>query len=705
MPVKRASEKAESANVFGPTAGLAAAKLGNPNTPKIGIGLFTVVLLLLVAAAIVRSAIATRLDGFSIDEAYHIAAGVYYVRLGDFRINPEHPPLVKLWVGSLIAPTNLRATALRSFSDKQDERTFAEQDVYLHNDPDIVQKRARMAMFVLNGLLLVALGFATRRAFGPSVALGTIAFLAIDPTVAAHLPVVMTDLPVSLLCASAVLLTIPAFRTWKWSDLAACSAALGLGLATKHSAPVFLIFVFLTGCIRAFLAPPPGAKTSRRLSRFALVVAVLLGALAVLWATYRFRYAESPVSSEVFNRPLADKISDVRSPVRRAMLDEMRLTHIVPRAYIWGLADTVRAGLEGRVIPINAFGHAYVDRGPKYYFPAMVALKLPIGLSILILIGLFAFAARCVPPDAFSTVLGAVALFIVVLISGSTYAGIRHALPVVTLLAVIGGVGVQFAFSSNSALWTVAAGSALAIAAASALPVMRPWEYFNELIGGPGRAYLYFSDEGVDLGQRVKELAAYYHQTVEPSGEVPLIFYGPISEVEERMRGIDWLGRVPERDQSRLESATFSGTVIVDGRFLGKFPFWDNAALRSATPVTRFGNLLVFRGTCACAPILAGSLYQESLSKIFAEKPDLAAAQRMLEESVALDPSAFFAHIELANVYLTQGQHARALRAYSDALKYAPSDPQFRQPIQAQIQRVSSDTAGHIDPLRDPFLE
>jgi len=705
MPTERASQKARPANVSGQTADLAVANTRNRNTPRIRIGLFTGVLFLLVAAAIVRSAIATRLDGFTIDEAYHIAAGVSYVRLGDFRLNPEHPPLVKLWVGSFITATGFRASGLRPFSDKQDERTFAEEDVYLHNDPDAVQKRARIAMFALNGLLLVALGFAARRAFGPGVAIGGIAFLAIDPTVAAHLPVVMTDLPVSLLCASTVLLTISAFRTWKWTDLAACSAALGLALATKHSAPVFLIFVLLTGCVRALFGSPLGVQTSRRLSRFAMVMAVVLGALAVLWATYRFRYAETPASSEVFNRLLADKISDVRSPVYRAVLQGMRLAHIVPRAYIWGLADTVRAGLEGRIIPINAFGHAYIDRGPKYYFPAMVALKLPIGLSILILIGLFALATRRSPPDAFTTVLPAVALFMLVLISGSSYAGIRHALPVVVLLAIVGGVGMQFAFSSNSASWKAALGAALAIAAASALPVMRPWEYFNEIMGGPGRAYLYFSDEGVDLGQRVKELAAYYHRTVEPSGEVPFIFYGPISEVEERARGIDWLGRVPDRDQSRLESASFSGTVIVDGRFLGKFPFWDNAALRSATPAARFGNLLVFRGACACGPILAGSLYQESLSKIFTEKPDWTAAQRLLEESVALDPSAFFVHIELGNVYLKQGQRDRALQSYSDALKYAPGDPHFRQPIQSQIQRVSSRSTARIDPLRDPFLE
>jgi hypothetical protein len=52
----------------------------------------------------------------------------------------------------------------------------------------------------------------------------------------------------------------------------------------------------------------------------------------------------------------------------------------------------------------------------------------------------------------------------------------------------------QFAFSSKSVAWKVAGGAFLAIAALSALPVMRPWEYFNEIIGRASRAYLYFSD-------------------------------------------------------------------------------------------------------------------------------------------------------------------------------------------------------------------
>jgi hypothetical protein len=164
--------------------------------------------------AIVRSAVATRLDGFTIDEAYHIAAGVSYVRYADFRINPEHPPMVKLWVGSVISATAFHLSDIRPFADKADERNFAEEDVYLKNDFNSVQHRARIAMWTLNGLLLVFFALAVRRAFGPGVALGTLLFLAIDPTVAAHLPVVMTDLPVSLLCATAVVLAIPAFQCW-----------------------------------------------------------------------------------------------------------------------------------------------------------------------------------------------------------------------------------------------------------------------------------------------------------------------------------------------------------------------------------------------------------------------------------------------------------------------------------------------------------
>src|ERR1700751_992133 len=90
---------------------------------------FALIALLIICGTIFRSAVATRWDGFTLDEAYHIAAGVSYVREMDFGINPEHPPLVKLWVGSFISATGFHLSNLRPFADKSDERAFTEQDV------------------------------------------------------------------------------------------------------------------------------------------------------------------------------------------------------------------------------------------------------------------------------------------------------------------------------------------------------------------------------------------------------------------------------------------------------------------------------------------------------------------------------------------------------------------------------------------------
>ena len=69
----------------------------------------------------------------------------------------------------------------------------------------------------------------------------------------------------------------------------------------------------------------------------------------------------------------------------------MATTHVVPRAYLWGFADTIRAGMEGRESPQLIFGKVYDFRGPRYFFPAMIAVKVPIGLIVVTLIGLFLF--------------------------------------------------------------------------------------------------------------------------------------------------------------------------------------------------------------------------------------------------------------------------------------------------------------------------
>jgi dolichyl-phosphate-mannose--protein O-mannosyl transferase len=293
------------------------------------------VVVALVVLAVIRSAIATRTDGFTVDDAYHITAGVSYVKLRDFRLNPEHPPLVKLWVGAVLA-SDFSLPPLGPLADKFAERDFNESVVFLDNDPDRVQARARIAMFALNGLLLLLLALAVSRALGNAAALGTIIFLAIDPTVAAHLPVVLTDLPVALLATMSILFAIQAFRSARWLDVSLATVALGLTLGAKHSGLIAFVAVGTCG-VAVTLLPKIVSPTTSRVRVLVVTFTILLGALVVLWGLYGFRYTETSSGEEAFNRPLALKMEDVRGSVARRTLHVLASGQLLPRSYIWGL--------------------------------------------------------------------------------------------------------------------------------------------------------------------------------------------------------------------------------------------------------------------------------------------------------------------------------------------------------------------------------
>jgi len=479
-----------------------------------------------------------------------------------------------------------------------------------------------------------------------------------------------------------------------------------LALGTKHSAPVFYIFLGFAGGLLAMFARVSRA-TDSRVRRCAKVFGVLLGALVILWSLYFFRFSESGTAREVFNRPLADKIDDLNSPSYRLILTGMAVTHVAPRAYIWGFADTIRAGLEGRASSQLAFGRLYYNKAPWYFFPGLMAVKLPIGLSFLTLLGACLFIRRRLPNEwnmPATILLAALFWFLFILSSGSTYAGIRHALPAIPLLAILGGTASDAAGTSKAIVLKALVAVAFLAAAASALPVMRPWEYYNEAVGGATNGYRYFDDEGVDLSQRTKEMARYYREVLQPAGEVPYIDY-EATTVTLRARGLDWVGRDPNRDQARLTSPLWSGTIIEDAKFMSRRLWWDAAALRAATSTARFGNLLVFRGNFLLPGKQATTLYYAARSQIFTEKPDLEEAERLLKQSAALDPDAFFANIELGNVCLRRGFREDALRAYTAALQHGPNDSALRQAIQEQIKRVSIEALDQIPELRDPNLE
>ena len=287
---------------------------------------------------------------------------------------------------------------------------------------------------------------------------------------------------------------------------------------------------------------------------------------------------------------------------------------------------------------------------------------------------------------------------------GATYAGIRHALPVVVLLSVFAGISFEMALSSKTWLPKILVATAFVAAVVSALPQMRPWEYFNEFVGGASNAYNLFSDEGVNLGQRSKELAAYYKRELKPNAPRPVCLYW-IWDEEKVARGIDCLGSDEKRDAVLIELPERSGTIFAGPSDFIATRYWDNPALRKAKPAERLGNLFIFRGTLNLPGLAASELYWRGIKRIYGRNPNDTEAEEAFRRSVEFDPTAYFVHIELGNLYLKSRSREKCVRAYSEALKYAPEDPEIRSALQNQIQRASREDLAEVNPLRDPYME
>lgn len=656
-----------------------------------------------------RSAIATRLDAFTIDEPYHITAGVSYWRLGDYRLNPEHPPLVKTWVALFLPRSSFTLPPLRVLNDKVSERHFTSETVYLRNDPDSVQRRARLAMFVLNGILLFGLGLSVWRVFSGSMALATVAFLVVDPTVAAHWPVVMTDLPVALLATTAVLLAWVAFHTWRAVDLAIAGLALGLAWGAKHSAPVVVLAVAALGCILAWRGNRDVTQP-KRLVRFVAVFSVVALALVLLWGLYGFRFNESSAGRDLFNRTLADKISDLHTPLLRKTVSAMEAAHLLPRSYLWGLADTLRAGIEGRGSEIYFWNRRYPNKPPFYFFPVIIFIKLPIGLSVLAVLGFLLVVLGRVPESwrsSLAILAGFAALFLCVLAAGnSQYAGVRHALPVFPPVAIFGAAAVVVALSGQQRVLLVAVSVAALAAVASALPVLRPWEYYNEIAGGSRNACLHFSDEGIDLGQRTKELATYYHRELEPHGDLPYLDYYFLSDEQYRARGIHSVQMLWAADPSKDDTDLVRGTLIANARWLWPSHYFDDfAEIRATQPVERFGNLLVYRGAFHLPKQRSLRLTINAFEDLYSANPDKDKDERLLREAAALNPVAYGINLELGNLLAARGAREEAIHVYEMARQYVPKGDVTAGLLTQQIERVKKEDPRTVPPLRIPGME
>lgn len=666
---------------------------------------FWVGVLVLTGATVGHSMWATSLDSFTIDEAYHIAAGASYLRWGDFRVNPEHPPLVKLVAGLAEPERVLHLDPPQIVADKEKERVYTQTAVFLNSDSEWVRRRARAALMTFNAALLVMLGWLLRRVFGVEIALGTLLLLALDPTVSAHLPVVMTDLPLALVGTICCCLAILCVRDGGWGNWVLFGGMAGLMLATKHSAPLIGV-PLVVGCAGVLgWQRWKGDRVGRQLAGLAAAVAL---SVVVLWGTYGFHYRESKLkdargqSVETFNRPLDAKIGDLRSAGLREVLTVAVRSHVLPRAYLWGLADTLRAGVESRPLWVNAFGHSYQGKAPWWVLFAFLMVKLPIGFMLLALGGWgLLLAGRlereiAVPLTAISAM--AVMFMGWLAHNGVFYAGIRHFLFVVPLMAVAGGVCIAFCAGRREQWVRALPVIAVVWIAVMVLPQRRIWEYHNGLAGGSEHAWERFDNESVDLGQRSGELITFIKEHIAPAEAITV--YGVSTEQMEAAGLKEW-----EPKPEDVASGNITGWICQRAPSLPVRDWYLTPALRGVKPTVRFGDLLIFHGTFYMPKRAAGLLSFHAMKMLYRENGDKREAERYLLQSIKLNPKSMSVAVELGNFAVERKDREKALEWYRLAWEDAKTAPDAQADIGRQIEGAKVLPEAELKPMRNPNRE
>lgn len=440
------------------------------------------------------------------DEACHIFAGYRYWTRGDFAMNPEHPPLVKLLSTATLLSLPLSGPERKRLFSKEEDFVSATQFVYSNNAEQILLRTRTMASLLC--LLLAALVFAAaREMFGNTVALVALTLFVFEPNLLAHGWEVTTDTGFSCFLLATVYAFYRYVKQPSIARLVFVGLAAGLALATKHSAIlVFPILVVLAAAEIWFgkFTKPSGAS---RPGVARLAGALLISAftsVAILWAAYGFRlHPQHGVSAE--QRVIA-YAQGLHSPVQKAMIAQAARWHVLPESYLYGLADV---GYVAGFSHSYLFGHVY-PHGQWFYFPAAFLIKTTLSLLLLLMLVPFAIALRGARYRRELTFLiFPAAIYFIVAVASTLNIGIRHILPVYPFLIILAGWAAGELISAKRKM-IYAIIFLLAFGIFSSLRAFPAYlAYANELWGGSANTYKYLSDSNVDWGQQLKSIQHY----------------------------------------------------------------------------------------------------------------------------------------------------------------------------------------------------
>ncbi len=446
------------------------------------------------------------------DEPAHTVAGYRYWQCGDFGINPEHPPMLKLLA---TASLNFRANLIEPKGDCGARYTSKQEmfslggEFLTDNGVDSVMIPARLLAALLSLGLATLIFLATWKMFGHWEALTALAILAFEPNLIAHGALVTTDMALTATAFGAVFALYGYVQNSTWKRGLIVGLSFGLLLAAKHSAVIFVPLLFVVFIADAVLFRPNEARLPKQLLRRTAVFAgFFFVGFVLLWSFYGFRYHSLPNTSEkmvsVEDYIKANGRPEMVESLSAKVVTTANKFRIFPESYILGLADIVATGSRNVAI----FDQNYAT-GQWFYFPLAFAVKSSIAFLILLPFGLlFPFFNRDKRRKMLFILVPPLAFFAISLTSKMNI-GVRHILPIYAFFIVVAAIGAVWMSRKFYYFRFILIGLLIFHAFTAYRTAPNYIAFANDFFGGTNNSYRIFRDSSTEWGQNYKLINEY----------------------------------------------------------------------------------------------------------------------------------------------------------------------------------------------------
>ena len=188
-------------------------------------------------------------ESATMDELAHIPAGYGYVKYLDYRLNPEHPPLVKAIAAFPLIFQNLGFPIDKSSwqTDINGQWVAGAQFLYESgNDADKIIQWSRLGPMILTLILIIFIYIWAKEIIGRWWALLPAFLFALSPTVLAHGHYVTTDIGAALGIFAALYYFIKFINAPSKKHLIFAGIAFGIAQLLKFSSVLIIpFFIFL----------------------------------------------------------------------------------------------------------------------------------------------------------------------------------------------------------------------------------------------------------------------------------------------------------------------------------------------------------------------------------------------------------------------------------------------------------------------------